>query len=49
MLTARTIRDTLADIKSGEFKLANTGLTFPEYLDIVEMPRWSAIEDRYKS
>ena len=48
MLTARTIRDTLADIKSGEFKLANTGLTFPEYLDIVNMPRWDSIEDRYK-
>ena len=48
MLTARTIRDTLADIKSGELKLANTGLSFPEYLDIVEMPRWDGIADRYK-
>lgn len=47
MLTARTIRDTLADIKSGELKLANTGLTFPEYLDIVGMPRWAGIENEY--
>lgn len=47
MLAARTIRDTLADIHSGELKLANRGLSFPEYLDIVGMPRWSAIEDRY--
>ena len=47
MLTARTIRDTLADIKSGELALANTGLSFPEYLDIVGMPRWAGVEDRY--
>ena len=47
MLAARTIRDALADIKSGEMRLANTGLSFPEYLDIVDMPRWSGVEDRY--
>ncbi|HCP00776.1 MAG TPA: carboxyvinyl-carboxyphosphonate phosphorylmutase, partial [Rhodospirillaceae bacterium] len=47
MLAARTIRDTLVDIKSGEMKLANTGLSFSEYLDIVDMPRWSDVEDRY--
>ena len=49
MLTARTIRDTLADIHSGELKLANTGLSFPEYLDIVGMPHWASIEDEYGS
>jgi 2-methylisocitrate lyase-like PEP mutase family enzyme len=47
MLAARTIRDALADIHGGELTLANTGLTFPEYLDIVGMPRWAAVEDRY--
>jgi hypothetical protein len=28
-------------------KLANTGLSFPEYLDIVGMPRWAGIENKY--
>lgn len=47
MPTARPIRDTPADIRSGEPKLANTGLTLPEDPDIFGLPRRAGVKDTY--
>lgn len=48
MRITKTMRETLADIASGELKLSGTGVTFEEYKDIVDLPAWSRIEDRYR-
>ncbi len=45
---ARTMREALADIASGEFKGVGSGVSFEEYKAIVGMSRWSGIEDGYK-
>lgn len=46
---AKAMQDAMADILSGSFALWNTGLSFEEYKDAVNMPAWSAIEEKYSS
>jgi len=48
MRITQTMRETLADIKTGELKLSGTGVSFDDYKRIVDLPAWSRIEDRYR-
>lgn len=48
MRITRTMRETLADIASGELELSGTGIGFEEYKKLVDLPTWSRIEDRYR-
>ncbi len=48
MRITRVMREALEDIRSGEFKQVGTGVSFEDYKNIVGMPDWSRIEDRYK-
>lgn len=48
MRITRTMRETLADIASGELRLAGSGVGFEDYKKIVGMPAWSRIEDEYR-
>lgn len=48
MRITQTMRETLADIKTGELKLSGTGVSFDDYKHIVDLPAWSRIEDRYR-
>jgi 2-methylisocitrate lyase-like PEP mutase family enzyme len=48
MRITRTMRETLADIASGELRLSGTGVGFEDYKKIVDLPAWSRIEDRYR-
>lgn len=48
MRITRTMRETLADIKTGELKLSGTGVSFEDYKRLVDLPEWSRIEDRYR-
>jgi 2-methylisocitrate lyase-like PEP mutase family enzyme len=43
----RTMKDALADFRSGEMKLWETGAGFEEYKDVVGFDDWAAAEDRY--
>ncbi|CAN7773521.1 isocitrate lyase/PEP mutase family protein [Variovorax sp. LjRoot84] len=47
MCITRTMRETLADIASGELRLTGSGVSFEEYKNLVGLPKWSRIEDRY--
>ena len=48
MRITQTMRETLADIKTGELKLSGTGVSFEDYKRLVDLPEWSRIEDRYR-
>jgi 2,3-dimethylmalate lyase len=48
MRITATMRETLADIASGELKLRGTGVGFEDYKRIVGFPEWSRIEDAYR-
>ncbi|MDE2605928.1 MAG: isocitrate lyase/PEP mutase family protein [Burkholderiales bacterium] len=48
MRITRTMRETLADIASGELRLSGSGVGFEDYKKIVGMPAWSRIEDEYR-
>jgi 2,3-dimethylmalate lyase len=48
MRITRTMRETLADIASGELRLSGSGVGFEDYKKIVGMPTWSRIEDEYR-
>jgi 2-methylisocitrate lyase-like PEP mutase family enzyme len=47
MHAVKTMQAVLADIASGAFALRGQGVGFEEYKAIVDLPRWSTIEDRY--
>ena len=47
MRITRTMRETLADIASGELRLSGSGVSFEEYKNLVGLSTWSRIEDRY--
>lgn len=47
MHITRTMRETLADIASGELRLAGRGVGFEDYKRIVGFPEWSRIENSY--
>lgn len=47
MHAVKTMQAVLADIASGAFALRGQGVGFEEYKEIVDLPRWSTIEDRY--
>lgn len=49
MHAVKTMQAVLADIASGAFALRGQGVGFEEYKALVDMPAWSAIEDRYRS
>lgn len=48
MRITATMRETLADIASGELKLRGTGMGFEDYKRVVGFPEWSRIEDAYR-
>ena len=48
MRITRTMRETLADIASGELRLSGSGVSFDDYKKIVRLPHWSRIEEQYK-
>jgi 2-methylisocitrate lyase-like PEP mutase family enzyme len=48
MRITQTMRETLADIASGELKLSGSGVSFEEYKKIVDLPAWARIEERYR-
>lgn len=48
MRITHTMRETLADIASGELRLSGSGVGFEDYKRIVDLPAWSRIEDRYR-
>ncbi len=43
----KTMRDVLADMKSGELKLFNKGASFDEYKKVIGLDDWTRIEDTY--
>ena len=45
MRYVQTIRETLADIQSGELKLSGSGVSFEDYKRVVGMDDWSRIEN----
>lgn len=47
MHITRTMRETLADIASGELRLTGRGVGFEDYKRIVGFPEWSRIENSY--
>ena len=48
MRYVQTIRETLADIQSGELKLSGSGVSFEDYKRVVGMDDWSRIENEYR-
>lgn len=48
MRSARVMMDALDDLKSQQLKLVGTGISLPEYFDIVDLPKWSSVEQRYE-
>jgi len=49
MRSARVMIDALGDLKSEELKLVGTGISLREYFDIVDLPKWSNVEQRYEA
>lgn len=49
MHAVKTMQAVLQDIAVGDFKLRGHRIGFEEFKDIVGMPYWSEIEDRYRS
>jgi 2,3-dimethylmalate lyase len=47
MRSIKVMQAALDDLKSGQLKLAGTGVGFEEYKAIVGFPEWAAIENRY--
>ena len=45
----RTMQMALDDIRSGEFKLWDTGVSFEEYKKIIGFDEWTRIENEYKT
>jgi 2-methylisocitrate lyase-like PEP mutase family enzyme len=43
----RTMQLALADLKSGRLELVGSGVSFDDYMRIVGLGRWSAIEQRF--
>jgi 2-methylisocitrate lyase-like PEP mutase family enzyme len=43
----RTMQLALADLKSGRLELVGSGVSFDDYMRIVGLDRWSAIEQRF--
>jgi 2,3-dimethylmalate lyase len=48
MRITKVMQDALADIQSGELRLFGSGTSFEEFKRAIGLPRWAAIEDRYK-
>ncbi len=44
---AKAMQDAMNDIMSGSFALWNTGLSFEEFKDVVDYPKWSGIDETY--
>jgi len=44
---ARTMQLALEDLKSERLELVGSGVSFDEYMRIVGLDRWSAIERRF--
>ena len=44
---ARTMQLALEDLKSERLELVGSGVSFDEYMRIVALDRWSAIERRF--
>jgi 2-methylisocitrate lyase-like PEP mutase family enzyme len=49
MRATASMRETLADIASGELRLSGTGVSFDDYKRIVGIDEWTRIEDSYKA
>ncbi|MFN7751921.1 MAG: oxaloacetate decarboxylase [Pseudomonadota bacterium] len=43
----KTMQAALADLRSGEMRLVGTGANFDDYLKVVGIDQWRAIEDTY--
>lgn len=48
MRSARVMIDALDDLKSGELRLVGTGISLRDYFDIVDLPKWSKLEQDYE-
>ena len=47
MRITRTMQLALEDLGSGRLELVGSGVSFEEYMRIVDLDRWSAIETRF--
>ena len=47
MRTTRTMQLALEDLRSERLELVGSGVSFQEYMRIVDLDRWSAIESRF--
>jgi len=48
MHAVRAMQDVLAELAKGEISFAGKGAGFDEYKNIVDFPRWAAIEDTHR-
>ncbi|MFH5927434.1 isocitrate lyase/PEP mutase family protein [Roseomonas xinghualingensis] len=48
MHAVRTMQAVRADIASGEFRMRGQGIGFEAFKELVDMPRWSETEGRYR-
>ena len=48
MRSVKVMQEALRDIRSGDLALMGSGVSFEEYKEIVEFPRWAAIENKYR-
>jgi 2-methylisocitrate lyase-like PEP mutase family enzyme len=47
MRVAKTMRDTLADMKADRLRFGDTSVSFEEFKQINDFSKWSGIEDRF--
>lgn len=47
MRITRTMQLALEDLRSERLELVGSGMSFEEYMRIVDLDRWSAIESRF--
>ena len=47
MRITRTMQLALEDLRSERLELVGSGVSFPEYMRVVDLDRWSAIETRF--
>ena len=47
MRITRTMQLALEDLRSERLELVGSGVSFQEYMRIVDLDRWSAIESRF--
>jgi len=47
MRITKVMQDALADIASGKLELFGSGISFDGFKEVIDLPRWGAVENRY--